>query len=211
MAREDLDPHARHFAMVLEKLQVGGEFLFLERLAPGASTQSTPWDRFEDEPDVWLRLERAGNDFIASASSNGQIWAQVGSRTIDLPQEIHVGIAASETRGPNGRDFATASICDLDLIQGTIFRRGDANADGRVDLSDAIFSLSYLFLGKATPQCLKSANFDGNKALEVTDAIYLLGHLFLGGPAPPEPFSSCGIETTAAEIELSCDSYKACR
>jgi len=49
-----------------------------------------------------------------------------------------------------------------------LFVRGDPNDDGQRDLSDAIFILSFLYLG---------------------------------GPAPPEPFTECGVDTTPASLK----------
>jgi hypothetical protein len=82
------------------------------------------------------------------------------------------------------------------------FRRGDANADGAADLSDAAAILGHLFLGEAAAGCEKSADADDNGFLEVTDAVFLLLHLFLGGPAPPQPFPDCGLDPT--RDPLSC-------
>lgn len=37
------------------------------------------------------------------------------------------------------------------------FLRGDANASGKVDLSDAVFTLNWLFLGGLAPSCPDAA------------------------------------------------------
>jgi len=69
------------------------------------------------------------------------------------------------------------------------FRRGDANNDGMLALSDAVFILSYLFSGGAAPACEDSADADDLEKIELTDAVYILNYLFLGTkPAPPPPF-----------------------
>ncbi|MBN1459359.1 MAG: hypothetical protein JXA57_07470 [Armatimonadetes bacterium] len=87
------------------------------------------------------------------------------------------------------------------------FLRGNANADETTDLSDAVFILSYLFLGGPAPTCLDSGDCDDSGVLELTDAVYLLSHLFLGGPAPAEPFPACGPDPTP-EDDLSCESFE---
>jgi len=92
---------------------------------------------------------------------------------------------------------------------GTSMRRGDANADGRTDLSDAITTLNYLFLGTAALSCLDAGDADDSGGLNITDAIYLLGHLFLGGPAPPAPgIEDCGTDPT--DDALSCEAQPQC-
>jgi hypothetical protein len=72
------------------------------------------------------------------------------------------------------------------------FRRGDANGDGAVDLSDAVGILLHLFLGAAGSGCPDAEDSDRSGGLDVTDAVSLLDHLFLAGPAPPPPYPDCG-------------------
>jgi hypothetical protein len=93
------------------------------------------------------------------------------------------------------------------------FRRGDANADGEIDLSDAIFLLSYLFLGGSEPSCRDAGDADDNGSLEITDPISILAFKFQGGRKPAEPFSAepyplCGIDPT--EDGLDCEEFKPC-
>ncbi|MBI4604848.1 MAG: hypothetical protein HY721_23035 [Planctomycetes bacterium] len=79
------------------------------------------------------------------------------------------------------------------------FRRGDSNADGDVDLSDAVTALGYMFLGAwAGPGafCEDAADTNDDGVLNITDPIALLGHLFLGGPAPAAPFPEPGEDPT---------------
>ena len=71
-----------------------------------------------------------------------------------------------------------------------IFRRGDCNTDTRINTTDAVTLLLYLFPWwsvEYTPACLKAcdSNDDGN--LSVTDAIFVLNYLFLRGEVPPAP------------------------
>ncbi|MBI4586682.1 MAG: hypothetical protein HY717_21935 [Planctomycetes bacterium] len=91
---------------------------------------------------------------------------------------------------------------------GPQFRRGDANADGALDVSDAVFALLYLFAGRQAPACEKSLDCDQSGKLEVADPIVLLRHLFLNGPPPPEPFAACGSDPAAAE--LACKAFPPC-
>jgi hypothetical protein len=89
-----------------------------------------------------------------------------------------------------------------------IFQRGDVNVDGNADLSDAVFTLAYLFAGGQTPACLKSADANDTGVLDLSDPIFLLNHLFLGSPAPNAPYLSCGIDRIADD--LPCESFDRC-
>ncbi len=79
-----------------------------------------------------------------------------------------------------------------------VFRRGDSNGDGTLDLTDAVHVLAYLFIGGPPPACFDAADADDSGELDLSDAIYSLGFQFLGGPAPPDPGpSSCGPDPKA--------------
>jgi hypothetical protein len=82
------------------------------------------------------------------------------------------------------------------------FRRGDTDADGRKNITDAIFLLNFLFLGGKRPLCFDAADADDTGVLNITDAIYLLNFLFLGGPPPPAPGAEdCGTDETGDRLE----------
>ena len=91
-----------------------------------------------------------------------------------------------------------------------LFRRGDSNSDGRVGISDAVFILLGLFTAAPGAQCERSADTDSSEVLDVTDAVFLLNFLFLGGPAPGQPFPTCGLAPTTPENALSCESFEGC-
>ncbi len=89
-----------------------------------------------------------------------------------------------------------------------VFRRGDVNGDGSMDIGDPITLLFYILGDAARPPCRKAADADDTGAIDITDAIYLLSYLFLSGPFPQEPFDECGIDPTIDA--LSCESSEAC-
>lgn len=75
------------------------------------------------------------------------------------------------------------------------FLRGDTNGDGVLDLSDAIATLAYLFLGGET-DCVDAADVDDDGRILLTDPIAALGWLFQGGDPPPPPFPAPGVDPT---------------
>ena len=94
------------------------------------------------------------------------------------------------------------------------FKRGDANASGGVDVSDAIFVLNYLFTSGAAPSCLNAADPNDDEQIDISDPLFLLFFLFAGGLAPPDPFNVCGPDRTpllseeiCAQRGLDCQSY----
>ncbi len=93
------------------------------------------------------------------------------------------------------------------IIHGTpegIFRRGDANADGKIDIADAVKVLAYLFGGGATLACRDAADANDDGKVDIADAVKILAHLFAGaGPLPP-PFPGCGVDPSSDNM-VDCD------
>ncbi|MBI4605324.1 MAG: hypothetical protein HY721_25450 [Planctomycetes bacterium] len=79
------------------------------------------------------------------------------------------------------------------------FVRGDDNADGKPDISDAVYSLAYQFLGGPSV-CRAAMDSNGDGELNISDPIYTLAYLFAGGPAPPAPFPACGASPSSPEL-----------
>jgi hypothetical protein len=88
------------------------------------------------------------------------------------------------------------------------FRRGDAVGDGVFNLTDAIFTLDYLFRRGAKPPCRQAADANDDGRINVLDPVTLVGLLFGGVDSLPEPFSACGSDTTADE--LGCQTPPTC-
>jgi hypothetical protein len=90
------------------------------------------------------------------------------------------------------------------MDRGARFRRGDANRDARVNVSDPIAILDHLFRG-GTLTCEDAADFDDDGGNNITDAISILRYLFEPGEKPPvsPPFATEGLDPTPDD--LTCD------
>jgi hypothetical protein len=79
-----------------------------------------------------------------------------------------------------------------------IFRRGDADGNGLLQLTDSLYILNGLFRSGPPPSCPDAADADDDGTITLTDAIYILRHLFQSGPPLPAPGSAaCGLDPTA--------------
>ena len=81
-------------------------------------------------------------------------------------------------------------------------RRGDANADGEVNITDPIWILSELFLVGSTTECPDAADANDDGAEDASDAIFLFDFLFGGTRTPPDPGpDACGPDPTADGLD----------
>lgn len=82
------------------------------------------------------------------------------------------------------------------------FIRGDSNADGKVDISDASNTLNFLFskTGKIICQDAADANDDGS--IDISDAVKILMVLF-SGQQMPGPFPNKGKDMTVDELNCN--------
>jgi type VI protein secretion system component Hcp len=71
------------------------------------------------------------------------------------------------------------------------FLPGDTNGDLKIDISDPIHLLGYLFSGGAI-RCLLSGDVNADGTVDISDPVTLLNFLFSTGRPPPSPFPDCG-------------------
>jgi len=104
----------------------------------------------------------------------------------------------------DGEEFPRRYELTVAPCGGATFRRGDADGNQVVNLSDAVTTLDRLFRGGSALPCDDAADTDDSGGIDLTDAVHTLNHLFLGGPAPPAPGpDECGADPTEAD-DLGC-------
>ena len=93
-------------------------------------------------------------------------------------------------------------------------RPGDANRDGKVDISDVVYLARALPRQKPTfragtssliDPCLASADADGNSQVGVPDLMYLVSYLFGGGAAPKRSYLSCTSAVPGPKLFIRAD------
>lgn len=70
-------------------------------------------------------------------------------------------------------------VCALPVSEGEQLS-ADANQDGRVDVSDGVFTLRYLINGGPPPSCLEAQNQLPDELLDMSDGFTIFYHLFVG-------------------------------
>jgi hypothetical protein len=65
---------------------------------------------------------------------------------------------------------------------------GDADGNDIVNISDAVYLISYIFGGGPPPDPLLAGDCDCSDIVNISDAVYLISYIFGGGP---EPCAAC--------------------
>ncbi len=76
------------------------------------------------------------------------------------------------------------------------FVRGDADANGAVNLTDVIVTLGYLFRGGPPLPCEDAGDSNDSGVVNLTDAIFTLRALFQGGGPLPAPYPESSFDPT---------------
>jgi hypothetical protein len=222
--REGLDAGARHLAAVLHTAPAASRLRAFRRTRSSGGTSSDSGELTE-APDAWVRVERSGDELVASASRLGPDgpWTELRRVTLEdlgAGGEVLAGIVAlgrDQRSGSDGGRFdallsrvSNASVIPEEPKKPALgpFLRGDCNGDRQVagSVTDAVFLLNFNFSGGSAPPCLAAcdANGDGQVTGQVTDAVYLLQFNFLGGPPPPAPFPECAASRRSEDERLGC-------
>lgn len=167
---------------------------FLLKIQPRDFTipYATDWDA-DGKTDLILGNRLLGLTYFRNTAANGTfpdsltLTAQVES----IPG-TDVGYQAAMSRADIDSDG------DLDVFVGeadggvNFFRKdggtamvaGDADGNGLITISDAVFLITYIFAGGPAPVPLARGDADCNGLVTISDAVHLISYIFAGGPRP---------------------------
>lgn len=104
---------------------------------------------------------------------------------------------------PTGVCFSPDTVPGvLQVVEGSLFVRGDGNGDDALDIADAVFVLGYLFSMEPS-NCLDALDGNDDGMVNIADAVYLLDTLFTMGPNPPAPFPDPGLDPTPDALDCN--------
>ena len=111
MIRQSTDSGSPHAFMLVSRAK--GLAFQRRRSAGGASTHTSGGSGTAPR---WVRLQRSGATIVASISSNGTSWTEVGRDTFTMPADVLVGLATSS----HTTSFAaTGTFDDVSVTAGT--------------------------------------------------------------------------------------------
>lgn len=93
-------------------------------------------------------------------------------------------------------------------VKAVPFIRGDVDANGSLEMADALRIFGFLFLG--TPRflaCTDAADANDSSVVDLSDGIYILAYLFVGAPSPTAPFPTCGTDPSDDILDCRSDPY----
>lgn len=147
-------------------------------------------------------VQPADHDLLA------RIFSQDGLQAGERSHSVNNFVAEDgQSVRPCNAGTASVTIRFVPIIDRP-FIRGDSNGDGRVDISDAIYTLQFLFAGGPEPPCLDAAAVRDCPGLDLGDGIVTLIFLFQGGSMRAPGAFACGDDPTFDN--LGCQEYPHC-
>ena len=61
---------------------------------------------------------------------------------------------------------------------------GDANDDGHLNITDAVFIIRFVFAGGAPPSHWEAADMNCDASVNLSDAVWMINYIFIGGNEP---------------------------
>lgn len=95
-------------------------------------------------------------------------------------------------RGPDGY-YVTSNPTFHDYFSITVsqilpqYICGDANSDGNINVSDAVWIINFVFLSSEPPNPMESGDPNCDGSVNVSDAVYIINNVFVGGNDPCDP------------------------
>jgi hypothetical protein len=116
------------------------------------------------------------DDTAGSLSNHGVVDTSFIDISIDSIRQYEYLVIAEDAQGRFSPPSEPASAAS--------YRCGDTDGSGRVDLSDAVFLIAFIFGEGAAPNPLVVADVDCSGLVDISDAVYLVAFIFGEGAAP---------------------------
>jgi hypothetical protein len=168
------------------------------------------WSSPADYEEIWIYRD------------GSMLTALSGRATLYVDAYAEPGAHVYEVRGLIGVSKSRRTQCRVELPApppvppAPVFRRGDLNADGKVNVTDVAVVIEELLGGSVltpstheSPLCPDAVDANDDGVRDVSDVLYLARFVFSGGPQPPAPFPGCGADPT--DDELTCETFEVCR
>ncbi|MFH1700542.1 MAG: dockerin type I repeat-containing protein [Candidatus Zixiibacteriota bacterium] len=200
------DDHIKALIVYDEKLIAGGEF----NLAGGIEVNNiAAWDGYS-----WYTLGLGISDYVAIvealtvyngilitggffskageifakriAAWNGSSWSSLGSGVDGgvFPCSVSALFVNNDKLMVGGGFAIAGDKVSAYIAQWSKHICGDANSDGRINVSDAVYLINCVFRGGPCPEPDRGGDSNCDGKVNISDAVYLINNVFRGGPGP---------------------------
>jgi hypothetical protein len=130
----------------------------------------------------WLLLTCSAFLLLAAESSTANRH-QAGTGGSGLAQQdtLNLNSILVQTAIGHGGNLTSGFMSVLGIA---FYLPGDADANGLVNISDAVFLVSYIFTGGSAPNPVIAGDANCDHMVNISDAIYLIAFIF-GDGSPP--------------------------
>jgi hypothetical protein len=155
---------------------VGQDVLIRFRYVTDGSQNSGGWNIDDIDP-----VEYFTTSTMLTDSAIDTTWVVTGL----VPGDYHFKVRAIDSQGQYS-NFSSLSVAHVISAAPCPWLVADANNDGNVNISDAVYIISYIFSGGGapTPNAIGSGDADCSGGVNISDAVLLISYIFSGGPAP---------------------------
>jgi Peptidase family M28/Dockerin type I domain len=128
------------------------------------------------EPYTWIRL--FGQIPYGCTFNDGTVGSITG--TPSWVSSFVFSVELSDADMPAKKDTIQFTI----TITEQAYICGDANSDGEINVSDAVWIVNYVFVGGDPPDPLEAGEANCDGSVNVSDAVWIINYVFLGGHEP---------------------------
>lgn len=135
------------------------------------------------------------SDFTAMRGPSNPISTGLGVTTVTTVSDSTVvscnfGDDTITEIAPSGRILATFRTGDGPVVAAKYpacyVIKGDANGSGEINISDAVYLITYIFAGGSAPVTKEAGNTNCDANVNISDAVSIIAYIFAAG------FGSCG-------------------
>jgi hypothetical protein len=171
------------------------------------------WNPDDNIPlPYWIRAVYANEmvtvSFARDDAGRSGAWESLDARKLELHGSATILGGLAVTSNANWL-CVTAEFSHIEVVEGEgRFIRGDANIDGRINVSDPVYTLRYIYTRDRQLSCVDAGDSNDDGVIDSSDVIYTLNYLFISGTVIPPPLQACGSDPS--DDGLTCQSYPTC-
>ena len=163
-----------------DSLNDGDEVLII-----GTDPLSTDSDA--DNVNDFIEVFVQGGSIAAPANTDGDALINALDTDDDDDGILTINEDANGNGDPTDDDSDGDGTPDYLDNSGSSYLCGDANNDTKVNVSDAVYIINYVFSGGTPPSPLASGEVNCDTKVNVSDAVYLINYVFSAGNNPCDP------------------------